>query len=183
MDPDGTRPRPEWHDMSMFHLNPMTLLLLAVLALFIFGPDRLPKAVAEAMRTLRRIRGSVRGATEGFREDLGPEFKDLRLRDLHPRTLIQKHLLDDEPAASDSQGAPPPAPRPAPEGWPEHVPFPSGAEMGLGPDEDPLTTPIPRGEDMRPQSAAVLAQTREPFGDAADAEPESPAAHGNVGRD
>lgn len=179
----------------MFHLSPVTLLVLAVLALFIFGPDRLPKAAAEAVRTLRKIRRAVRGATAGFREDLGPEFKDLRLRDLHPSTLIQRHLLDDEPEPLDDHGGAPPAPRAAPAGWPAHVPFPSAQEMGLGPDDDPLTTPIPApgppvtGQEWlgdprhEPATGAALAQTREPQGDAADAEPESVTAQGKVGRD
>jgi sec-independent protein translocase protein TatB len=183
----------------LFHLSPVTLLVLAVLALFIFGPDRLPKAVAEAVRTLRKVRAAVRGATDGFREDLGPEFKDLRLRDLHPRTLIQRHLLDDEPEPLAARAVPPPPPRRAPEGWPAHVPFPSAQEMGLGPDEDLLTAPIPvpgpvvldpepepeRMRETRPEgvAGAALAQTHEPRRDAAGAEPDGVPAHGKVGRD
>lgn len=176
----------------MFHLSPVTLMVLIVLALFIFGPDRLPKAVAEAVRTLRKVRTALHGATEEFREDLGPEFRDLRLRDLHPKTLIQRHLLADEPEPADDPAAQPPAPRSAPQGWPEHVPFPSGAEMGLGPDDDPLTAPIPRGKTIpvrepethcEPADEAALTQSREHPRDAAHAGAQEAVPHGNVGRD
>jgi sec-independent protein translocase protein TatB len=177
----------------MFHLSPATLVVLAVLALFIFGPDRLPKAAAEAARTLRRVRGAVRGATDGFREELGPEFQDVRLRDLHPKALIQRHLLDEmaEPAAVS---VPRPAgPRPRPEGWPAHVPFPSAEEMGLTPEDDPFTSAIPRGkavvvredEEEETEAAvggggAALVRTREYRRHAGESPAEDGAAHGNV---
>lgn len=129
----------------MFNLSPFTLLFLVLLAVFIFGPDRLPTVVGETARALRRARRALRSASEGLREELGPEFRDLDLAELNPRTFVRRHLLEDEPTAPSA-----PAPRPAPEGWPAHVPFPSAAEMGMGTDVDPLTAPIPRGKDPIP---------------------------------
>ncbi|ANP49431.1 sec-independent protein translocase protein TatB [Streptomyces griseochromogenes] len=132
----------------VFNLSPFTLVALALIALFVYGPDRLPKAVGEAARGLRRLRTVLRGATDGVRRELGPEYQDLRLRDLNPRAFVTKHLLED--------GEPwdPPEPRwqpgPKPEGWPEHVPFPSAAEMGMDEGADPFRAPIPHDRTSPP---------------------------------
>lgn len=126
----------------MFNLSPFTLVALALIALFLYGPDKLPKAVGEAARGLRRLRTTLQGATEGVRKELGPEYQDLRLRDLHPRVFVAKHLLADD----ESWNRPQPQwqPGPKPQGWPEHVPFPSAAEMGMDERADPFSAPIPR---------------------------------------
>lgn len=73
---------------------------LLLLALFIFGPDRLPKVAADAGRLLRQLRRMAQSATEDIKSELGPEMADLDLASLHPRRFVQKHLLsddDDEP--------------------------------------------------------------------------------------
>jgi sec-independent protein translocase protein TatB len=72
--------------------------VLLVLALFVFGPERLPGLAADAGRQLRSLRRAVRGMTDDLKTELGPEFQDVDLRSLHPKTFVQKHLLsDDEP--------------------------------------------------------------------------------------
>lgn len=131
--------------VAVFNLSPFTVLFLVLLAVFIFGPDRLPTVVGETARALRRARRALRSASEGLRDELGPEFRDLDLAELNPRTFVRRHLLEDEPPVRSA-----PAPRPAPEGWPAHVPFPSAAEMGMGPDDDPFTAPIPLGKAPLP---------------------------------
>lgn len=68
------------------------IIVLVLLALFIFGPDRLPKVVRDGARTLRRVREMAREATQDFREQLGP---DVELEDLHPKKLLRKHLLSE----------------------------------------------------------------------------------------
>jgi sec-independent protein translocase protein TatB len=79
------------------NLNIWEMLLLVLLALFIFGPDRLPKVVADAIRILRRVRSMARDATDGLSRELGTQ---VTLEDLHPKTFIRKHVLsDDEQAA------------------------------------------------------------------------------------
>ncbi|MGI8647108.1 MAG: hypothetical protein DLM55_03725 [Acidimicrobiales bacterium] len=68
------------------------IIVLVLLALFIFGPDRLPKVARDGARTLRRVREMAREATQDFREQLGP---DVELEDLHPKKLLRKHLLSE----------------------------------------------------------------------------------------
>ena len=79
----------------MFGLSLEKLLVLAVLALVIFGPDRLPKVAAQAGRALRDLRRIAENAKSDLQEGLGPEFRDFDINDLNPRTFVRKHLRDD----------------------------------------------------------------------------------------
>lgn len=79
----------------MFDLNISKLLILAVIALVIFGPNELPKMASQVGRALRDLRRIAEGATNDLREGLGPEFADFELEDLNPKRFVQKHFLDD----------------------------------------------------------------------------------------
>ena len=79
----------------MFDLSLTKLLVLAVIALVVFGPHELPKIAAQAGRALRDLRRIAEGAKADLREGLGPEFQDFDFEDLSPRRFVQKHLLDD----------------------------------------------------------------------------------------
>ena len=79
----------------MFDLNISKLLILAVIALVIFGPHELPKVAAQAGRALRDLRKIAEGAKNDLREGLGPEFSDFEIEDLNPKRFVQKHFLDD----------------------------------------------------------------------------------------
>ena len=82
------------------------MLLLVVVGLVILGPERLPGAIRWTSNTIRQARDYVSGATSQLREDLGPEFDDLRqplselqkLRGMTPRAALTKHLLDGDDA-------------------------------------------------------------------------------------
>ncbi len=69
------------------------LLVLVLLGIFIFGPDRLPKAIADGVRMLRNLRNMARNATSDLNRELGT---DLQLEDLNPKALLRKHLLSEE---------------------------------------------------------------------------------------
>ena len=79
----------------MFDLSLTKLMVLAIIAVVIFGPDQLPKVAAQAGRTLRELRRMAEGARRDLTEGLGPEFRDFDMADLNPRTFVRKHLLDD----------------------------------------------------------------------------------------
>lgn len=79
----------------MFDIGGPEFLALAVLALLVFGPDKLPKYAAEAARFLRQVRAMANSAREDVRRELGPELQDLDLGDLNPRGLVRRHVLDD----------------------------------------------------------------------------------------
>lgn len=79
----------------MFDLSPGKLLVLAVLALVVFGPNELPKMASQAGRFLRDLRRVAEAAKNDLREGLGPEFADFEIEDLNPKRFVAKHLFDD----------------------------------------------------------------------------------------
>ena len=87
-----------------FDLSIGKILVLAVVALVVFGPDQLPKMASQAGRTLRELRRMADGATRDLREGLGPEFSDFDVRDLHPGNFVRKHLFDGLDSDSDGAG-------------------------------------------------------------------------------
>ena len=92
----------------MFDLSISKLLILAVIALIIFGPNELPKIAGQAGRALRDLRKIAEGAKNDLREGLGPEFADFEIEDLNPKRFVQKHFLDDINGDSAKAGAQPP---------------------------------------------------------------------------
>jgi sec-independent protein translocase protein TatB len=81
--------------LSVFDLSITKLLVLAVIALVVFGPNELPKIASQAGRALRDLRRIAEGAKADLKEGLGPEFQDFDFDDLNPRRFVQKHLLEE----------------------------------------------------------------------------------------
>ncbi|MFE0251985.1 sec-independent translocase [Streptomyces sp. NPDC059010] len=77
-------------------IGPLELVALVVLAVLVFGPDKLPKLIQDVTRTIRKIREFSEGAKQDIRQELGPEFKDFEFEDLNPKTFIRKQLDNDE---------------------------------------------------------------------------------------
>jgi sec-independent protein translocase protein TatB len=73
-------------------IGPLELVTIIVLAVLVFGPDKLPKVIQDVMRTIRKIREFSESAKADIRQELGPEFKDFEFEDLNPKTFIRKHL-------------------------------------------------------------------------------------------
>ncbi|WP_320774350.1 sec-independent translocase [Streptomyces sp. CRN 30] len=77
-------------------IGPLELVTLVVLAVLVFGPDKLPKVIQDVTRTIRKIREFSESAKQDIRQELGPEFKDFEFEDLNPKTFIRKQLDNDE---------------------------------------------------------------------------------------
>ncbi|OBJ54221.1 Sec-independent protein translocase protein TatB [Mycobacterium asiaticum] len=120
------------------------MLVLVVVGLVVLGPERLPGAIRWTAGALRQARDYLSGVSNQLREDMGPEFDDLRgqlgelqkLRGMTPRAALTKHLLDgddsiftgnfdkptsntpappaQEPAAESTPSAPAPPPERTP---------------------------------------------------------------------
>lgn len=73
--------------------NMSEIVILAVLAVILLGPDKLPEMARKVGRVVNYVRGIANDARGQLREQLGPEFDDVHLADLNPRSLIQKHVL------------------------------------------------------------------------------------------
>jgi len=78
----------------VFDLSITKLLVLAVLAIVIFGPDQLPKIASQAGRALRDLRRLAEGARNDLQEGLGPEFAEFDVTDLNPKNFVRKHLME-----------------------------------------------------------------------------------------
>lgn len=78
----------------MFGIGFEKLLTLAILAAVLIGPDKLPKVAVDAARIIQRIRGFSKEAMTEFKSQLGPEFANMDIADLNPKTLINKHIED-----------------------------------------------------------------------------------------
>lgn len=53
-----------------FGLQPLHLIVIAVVALIIFGPSRLPQIGRSFGRTLKEFQNATREATEGFTQEV-----------------------------------------------------------------------------------------------------------------
>lgn len=78
------------------------VLIILAAGLIILGPERLPGAVSWTLKSVRQARDYATGATSQLRDELGPEFDDLRkpladlneLRGMTPTGFVTKHLFD-----------------------------------------------------------------------------------------
>ncbi|MCC9310218.1 Sec-independent protein translocase subunit TatB [Kitasatospora sp. RB6PN24] len=78
-----------------FDIGPLEMATLVVMAVIIFGPDKLPKLIQDSVGFIRKIRSFADGAKEDIRKELGPEFKDFEFEDLNPKTFVRKNLVGD----------------------------------------------------------------------------------------
>lgn len=104
------------------------ILVLAVVALIVFGPDRLPGVTRDAAKMLKQVRGMAQGARTQLKSELGPEFADVDLDSLNPRTFVRKHLfedIDDDPFSDEASSRPAPSQKPLQQG--EAAPYDTDA--------------------------------------------------------
>ena len=143
----------------VFGISGFELVILAVLALLVFGPDKLPGVAQDAGRMIRQLRKMAQEAREEV-SGAFPELSDLGLdglSDLDPRQFVRKQLLeekDDLDAALD--GKPTASARRQPQSLPPEAMSPA--------------TDVPA-----PVEGAVDVSTAE-VSSAADLEVESPSA-------
>ncbi len=78
----------------MFGIGFGELVVIAFLAVLVFGPDRLPELAQQAGRFLRQLRTFANNARDELRSELGPEYADLELSDLDPRAIVRKHIAE-----------------------------------------------------------------------------------------
>lgn len=77
---------------------------LAILAMILVGPERLPKFASDAAKVIKKLRALSQTATVELRNNLGPGFENLQPSDLNPKTFIKKQInsvLEEEDASSN----------------------------------------------------------------------------------
>ncbi|MBB6629025.1 Sec-independent protein translocase subunit TatB [Nocardioides sp. KIGAM211] len=78
----------------MFGVGLPEFAVIAFVAVLVFGPDKLPDLARQAGRMIRKGREFANSARDELRSELGPEYADLELRDLDPRTIVRKHIVE-----------------------------------------------------------------------------------------
>ncbi|GAA3868647.1 sec-independent translocase [Streptomyces sedi] len=79
-----------------FDIGSLEFITLIILAIMVFGPEKLPRMIREVTQFIRKVRDFSDNAKQDIRSELGPDFKDFEFEDLNPRTFAKKHLLDNE---------------------------------------------------------------------------------------
>lgn len=78
------------------NFNAGEIVVLVILGVIFFGPEKLPDLARKAARVLRYLRGIANDARSQLRQELGPEFDDIRLADLNPKAFVRRHLMEEE---------------------------------------------------------------------------------------
>lgn len=78
----------------MFNIGAGEILGLFVIGVILVGPDKLPNLAADAARILIKVKKLAQTATNELKDNLGPGYEDLQVKDLHPKALIKKHIGD-----------------------------------------------------------------------------------------
>ncbi|MFC0680122.1 hypothetical protein ACFFGH_19985 [Lysobacter korlensis] len=106
------------------------LFVIAVIAVFLVGPERVPHYAYQLGRLTKQAKSFVGQAKARAAEELGPDFdvdwKQLDPRQYDPRRIIREALTDD-PAAAQEPGRPATA---ADEFDPLPVPKPPSSKTG-----------------------------------------------------
>jgi len=92
----------------VFGVGLTELAVIAFIAVLVFGPDRLPELAKQAGRFAKTASKMARNARDELRDELGPEFADLQLQDLDPRSIVRKHIIEamnDDDEDDDEVGA------------------------------------------------------------------------------
>ncbi|MFJ8657704.1 sec-independent translocase [Streptomyces sp. NPDC093795] len=77
-------------------IGALELVALVVLAVLVFGPDKLPKVIQDVSRFVKKVRDFSDSAKEDIRSELGPDFKDFEFEDLNPKTYLRKQMEQNE---------------------------------------------------------------------------------------
>ncbi len=90
----------------MFGIGLPELMVIIVVAVVVFGPDRLPDFARQAGRLVRQVRAFTQSARDDIRAELGPEFAEFELTDLDPRRAMRKYIQDAWDETDDDAVAP-----------------------------------------------------------------------------
>ncbi|MFL0367558.1 Sec-independent protein translocase TatB [Micrococcus luteus] len=89
----------------MFGINGSEFIILAVLAIVILGPEKLPEYTRAFTDWLRVMRDKAEGAKAQFKEETGTDFDEVDWRKYDPRQYDPRRIIRDalrEPAGGSS---------------------------------------------------------------------------------
>jgi sec-independent protein translocase protein TatB len=84
----------------MFGMGWPEIAVILVVALLVFGPDKLPEIARQAGSGIRTLRQMAENAKNDLGREIGKDLSDVDLTSLDPREVVRRTFLDDEPAAA-----------------------------------------------------------------------------------
>ena len=87
----------------MFNIDASELILLLVLGVVMFCPEKLPLLARKAARVFVAVRNIANNAQTQLREELGPEYSDLKIEDLNPKKFVAKHMREEIAAIEEAK--------------------------------------------------------------------------------
>lgn len=87
----------------MFGIDATEFIVLIVLAIIMFGPEKIPQMSRKAARIVVYLRDVANNAQTQLRDELGPEYANLNLTDLNPKTFVKKHLSNEIAAIEETK--------------------------------------------------------------------------------
>ncbi len=82
--------------------------LILVVGLLVFGPDKLPGMARQAAQMVRTVRKMAENAKDDLGREMGQDFSEMSLRDLDPREVVRRHVLEDDERPAAKKAAPTP---------------------------------------------------------------------------
>ncbi|MET0468477.1 MAG: sec-independent translocase [Aeromicrobium sp.] len=70
--------------------------LILVVALLVFGPEKLPELAKQAGGFVRTMKKMADNAKNDLGREMGQDLSELNLRDLDPREIVRRNLFDDD---------------------------------------------------------------------------------------
>lgn len=77
----------------MIGINGWEFVLLALIAVFVLGPDRLPEYAAKLAQGIKKFRVMAEGAKGQLKDQLGPEYSDINWRQYDPRQYDPRRIV------------------------------------------------------------------------------------------
>ena len=79
----------------MFGMGWPEMFVVAVVAMLVFGPDKLPDLARQAGKFVRTVRQMAENAKNDLGREIGEDLSGLNLKDLDPREMVRRNFLDD----------------------------------------------------------------------------------------
>lgn len=86
----------------MFGIGVPELMVIGVVAMLVFGPEKLPQFARQAGRFLRTVRRMADDAKNDLGREFGQDLSDVDLREIDPREYVRKNFIDDLDSSSSS---------------------------------------------------------------------------------